>query len=99
LVAALLLATALVSCTPNNPYRPSEKGANIFYSTFNEPPKHLDPARAYSSDEYAFIGQIYEPPLEYHYLDRPYRLVPLTVTDLPTPRYYARDTMPGTALH
>ncbi len=88
LILAVIIAISLVSCTPNNPYRTSEEGSNTFYSTFNEPPKHLDPARAYSSDEYAFIGQIYEPPLEYHYLDRPYRLIPLTVEEVPVPRYF-----------
>lgn len=74
-------------CTPNNPYRSTEAGKNIFYSTFLEPPKHLDPARAYSSDEYDFIAQIYEPPLQYHYLIRPYTLIPLSSEDVPEPVY------------
>jgi ABC-type transport system substrate-binding protein len=77
----------LIGCT-NNPYRPSEKGKNYLYSTFGEPPKHLDPAVAYSSDEYDFILQIYEPPLQYHYLKRPYELVPLTAEEVPHPEYY-----------
>ncbi len=80
----LLLTTA---CT-NNPYRPSEADRNYFYSTFGEPPKHLDPAVAYSAGEYDFIMQIYEPPLQYQYLLRPYRLVPLTAEEVPAPRYY-----------
>src|SRR4030065_2464656 len=73
------------SCTPINPYRPAERGKNYFYTTFTEPPKHLDPARAYSSDEYGFLSQIYETPLQYHYLTRPYTLIPLTVEDVPEP--------------
>src|SRR4030067_419395 len=75
------------SCTPNNPYRPAERGKNYFYTTFTEPPKHLDPARAYSSDEYDFLSQIYEPPLQYHYLKRPYMLAPLTGEEVPGPVY------------
>ena len=71
----------------NNPYPPADKGKNILYSSFSERPKHLDPARSYSSNEYAFIGQIYEPPLQYHYLKRPYELMPLTVAEFPTPIY------------
>ena len=85
-----LVLSALTSCT-NNPYRPSEKGQNYLYSTFGEPPKHLDPAVAYSSDEYDFILQIYEPPLQYHYLKRPYELVPLTAEEVPKPVYYDKD--------
>ncbi|MFQ5442640.1 MAG: ABC transporter substrate-binding protein [Thermodesulfobacteriota bacterium] len=88
----LLLTTLCIisGCTPNNPYRASERGKNIFYSTFNEPPKHLDPARSYSSDEYRLIAQIYEPPLQYHYLKRPYELVPLTAVKVPQPEYFDR---------
>ncbi|MFQ5466071.1 MAG: ABC transporter substrate-binding protein [Thermodesulfobacteriota bacterium] len=86
LLVIFLLAAA--SCTPNHPYRPAERGADIFYTTFTEPPKHLDPAKAYSSDEYSVLGQIYEPPVQYHYLIRPYRLVPLTAKAVPKPVYY-----------
>ncbi|MCK9605138.1 MAG: ABC transporter substrate-binding protein [Methylomonas sp.] len=71
----------------NNPYPDTDHGQAILYSSFSERPKHLDPAVAYSSDEYGFIGQIYEPPLQYHYLKRPYQLQPLTATKLPTVRY------------
>src|SRR3990170_125140 len=88
----MLAAVFFISgCTPNDPYRSSERDGNIFYTTFSEPPKHLDPGRAYSSDEYDFIGQIYEPLLQYHYLKRPYALVPLTAEEVPEPVYYGRD--------
>ena len=33
------------------------------------------------------LGQIYEPPLQYNYLKRPYVLEPLTLTQMPTIRY------------
>lgn len=71
----------------NNPYPESEANENIYYSSFNEQPKTLDPARSYSSNEYLFIAQIYEPLLEYDYYKRPYELIPLTATRLPTIRY------------
>ncbi|MDA1192641.1 MAG: ABC transporter substrate-binding protein [Candidatus Poribacteria bacterium] len=73
---------------PNNPYRAEESDQQIYYSTFDEPPKHLDPAKSYSADEFAFISTIYEPPIEYHYLKRPYELIPLTVETIPTALYY-----------
>ena len=88
-LAALL--AVLHGCIPNNPYRSEEAGRNYLYSSFAEPPKHLDPAVSYSSGEYAILMQIYESPLQYHYLKRPYELVPLTATEVPEPTYYADD--------
>lgn len=75
----------------NNPYRESEEASNILYSYFSERPKHLDPAKAYSSNEYSFIAQIYEPPYQYHYLKRPYQLVPLTAKEMPQIQYFDRE--------
>ena len=72
----------------NSPYRTNSSNANEYYSSFFEQPKTLDPARSYSADEYRFICQIYEPPLQYHYLKRPYQLEPLTAREIPQPRYY-----------
>jgi oligopeptide transport system substrate-binding protein len=72
----------------NDPYPAADEGRNILYSAFRERPKHLDPARAYSSNEYDFIAQIYEAPFQYHYLKRPYNLVPLTATAVPRPAYF-----------
>jgi len=75
----------------NNPYPASEADSNILYSSFSERPKHLDPVRSYSSNEYAFIGQIYEPPLQYHFLKRPYQLAPLAARALPKPVFLDRQ--------
>ena len=88
----LMLIALFDGCgVPNNPYPKSEHDEEIYYSTFDEEPKHFDPAVSYSSDEYTFIQQIYEPPLQYHYLKRPYELIPLTAETLPQPRYYDAD--------
>ncbi len=83
----LIFAILLSGCIPNNPYREDQKEANIFYNSFSEPPKHLDPAKSYSSNEYTILGQIYEPPLQYHYLKRPYTLIPLVAERVPEPVY------------
>ncbi len=72
----------------NRPYPAASARDNVFYSLFQERPKHLDPAQSYSSNEVTFTGQIYEPPLQYHYLKRPYELIPLTATEVPVARYY-----------
>ncbi len=74
----------------NSPYPDGEANAGkaILYSAFGERPKHLDPARSYSENEYVFLGNIYEPPLQYHYLKRPYQLEPQTAAAMPTVRYF-----------
>ncbi len=87
-VLLMALITQVAEAVWNNPYPSSDSGRNILYSSFSERPKHLDPIRSYSSNEYAFIGQIYEPPLQYHFLKRPYELMPLTAEQIPHPRYY-----------
>ncbi|NWG30904.1 MAG: ABC transporter substrate-binding protein [Rhodocyclaceae bacterium] len=71
----------------NDPYPAAERGQNILYSAFTERPKHLDPVQSYSEDEITFTAQIYEPPLQYHYLKRPYELIPATAVAVPQPRY------------
>ena len=77
----------LAGCLLNNPYPPGDALSNTYYSSFGESPKHLDPVRSYSSNEYVYLGIVYEPPFQYHYLKRPYELVPLTATAVPEPIY------------
>jgi ABC-type transport system substrate-binding protein len=72
----------------NNPYPLSQSRSNIYYDVFGERPKHLDPISSYSANEYIFLGQIYEPPLQYHFLKRPYELTTLTATELPEVEYF-----------
>ena len=87
----VVLFLALTGCdlnAVNSPYTSEQAKENILYSSFTLRPKHLDPARSYSSNEASFTGQIYEPPLQYHYLKRPYELEPLTATSLPTVEYF-----------
>ncbi|WP_242602360.1 ABC transporter substrate-binding protein [Legionella rowbothamii] len=71
----------------NNPYPQSQANELIFYASFGEQPKTLDPALSYSLNEYLFISQIYEPLLEYDYLLRPYQLIPYTAAQFPQTRY------------
>lgn len=98
-ITLLAIVFVVSSCTPNDPYRAEDAGKNIYYSTFDEPPTHLDPARAYSANEYRLLAQIYEPPVQYHYLKRPYELIPLSAAEVPTPKYYGKDgkQLPGDA--
>ncbi|HEX5393548.1 MAG TPA: ABC transporter substrate-binding protein [Rhodocyclaceae bacterium] len=86
----MIFAVALLtgcSANWNDPYPAAEHDRNIFFSAFTERPKHLDPVQSYSEDEIVFTGQIYEPPLQYHYLKRPYQVVSATAEAVPEPRY------------
>ncbi len=81
----ITLSLLLLGCdqTWNNPYPQDPPDSNTLYSAFSLRPKHLDPAKSYSEEEYIFIAQIYEPPLQYNYLKRPYELEPLTASKMP----------------
>lgn len=82
---------------PNNPYPAVETGESTLYRSFEERPKHLDPARAYSANEYEIIAQIYEPVLQYSYLNRPYQLEPLGASQMPEVQYRDRTGHPVSA--
>jgi len=90
-VATFLLlpvALPLAASEPwNAPYDRADRARAILYSTFQTPPRHLDPVSSYSENEAVFTGQIYEPPLQYHYLKRPYELEPLTLKEMPEVEY------------
>jgi len=87
IVLLALVSTLLSACGKppwNNPHAPETDGLVIYQSVMSPaPPKHLDPAISYASDESLFIMQIYEPPMAYHFLKRPYELVPLGVESFP----------------
>lgn len=91
-IVLLTAVFTLIGCEQdsrlNTPYPKAKSSDKTLYTSFSERPKHLDPARSYSSNEYAIIGQIYEPPLQYHYLKRPYQLEPLTLTKMPHVTYF-----------
>ena len=94
LALSLLLLTACDGGLWNDPYPADDAGNSILYTAFTERPKHLDPAQAYSENEYEFLAHIYSPPLQYHYLKRPYQLVPLAASEMPIVRYLDKDKHP-----
>src|SRR5262245_50256337 len=75
---------AVLGCT-NDPYPESEQDQKILYSSFNEAPKTLDPAVAYTTAEHVVNGSVYDTLLDYHYLRRPYELIPSLAEAVPKP--------------
>lgn len=87
----ILLVFLLSACSKHNwnsPYAAADTGKNILYNVFSERPKHLDPVQSYSSNEIQFTAQIYESPLQYHYLKRPFVLMPSTAKEIPIVKYF-----------
>lgn len=88
----VLLASLLAACSSESVNSPYEKGAladNTLFTAFSQrSPKYLDPASSYSTDETPFTYSIYEPLYSYHYLKRPYELIPRSAQRIVQPRYY-----------
>jgi ABC-type transport system substrate-binding protein len=86
-----VLVVVLGGCN-NSPY-PSgaEKTNTLFYSFDERSPRYLDPTASYSNPESAYTFQIYEPPYGYHYLKRPYQLIPKSAAEVAHPYYLDKD--------
>jgi len=88
LILVLVIVAACGEPPWNNPNPPSPDGLVTYQSMMSPaPPKHLDPALSYASDESLFVMQLYEPPLDYHFLKRPYELVPGALESMPQVSY------------
>ena len=62
---------------------PSPTGTRRSYTPFNEAPKTLDPAVAYTTAEHVVTGTVFDTLLECHFLKRPYELIPSLAEAIP----------------
>ena len=87
-VAAVCLLVCLGVACSNNPYPDSDDKERVLYLNYQEAPKTLDPAVAYSTVDHMIVGPVFDTLLQYHFLERPYRLIPGLLTEMPevTPR-------------
>ena len=87
-----LLVLALAACN-NSPYPDGAGGdQHARSSSFDErSPRYLDPTASYANPESAYTYQIYEPLYGYHYLKRPYELVPKAAAQVAKPHYLDKD--------
>jgi ABC-type transport system substrate-binding protein len=83
-----ILCLLFAGACSNSPYKKGEAEANTYYTAMSSELQNLDPAISYSGDEYQIVSQIYEPPFQYHYLKRPYEVIPATAEAMPTPVFY-----------
>ncbi len=89
-----LLALLLAGCD-NNPWPSGAAATNTLFSGVQESsPRHLDPTASYWTNDTAYTYQIYEPLYGYHYLKRPFQLVPKTAREVAKPRYIGKDGQP-----
>ncbi len=79
---AAALGLAVAACS-NNPYPDADTSRKILYTNYNEAPRTLDPATAYTTSAHAITGNVYDTLLEYHYLKRPYELIPGLAEEVP----------------
>ena len=87
-VLYLLISIPVYAGVWNSPHTQENVTKQILFAAFSTPPKRLDPVISYNANEWAIIGQIYEPPLQYNYLKRPYELEPLTLKEMPAITYF-----------
>jgi len=86
-LCGLALMCALAACD-NSPHPPGDAATNTLFSAVIETsPRHLDPTASYWNNDTPYTYQIYEPPYGYHYLKRPFQLVPKTAAQVVQPRY------------
>lgn len=84
---ALASALLLAACN-NSPYPLGAEKENTLYMAFQErSPRYLDPTASYTAPEAVYAYQIYEPPYGYHYLKRPYELIPRAAVAVVQPYY------------
>ena len=75
----------LAGCS-NTPYPDADvELGTVYYSSFANPPKDLDPQRAYTTADGTFLSLCYERLLAYDYLERPVNLVPELALAVPEP--------------
>ncbi len=92
-LAYLAMFVGLTGCgVPNNPNPPGSESTNTYFTATQESsPKYLDPTSSYSANETAITFAVYETPLRYNYLKRPYQLEGRVAEAVPVPRYLDRD--------
>ena len=87
LIVMALLLLGMSACN-NSPHPRGAEKENTLYMAFEErSPRYLDPTSSYATTESAYTYEIYEPLYGYHYLKRPYELIPRGAAAVVKPYY------------
>lgn len=82
----------LVAACDNSPWPQGAAAENTIYSAMSDStPRHLDPTASYWSNDTLVTYQVYEPLYGYHYLKRPFELIPKTAEQVVAPIYLDRN--------
>ncbi len=90
---AFLMACGLTlpGCN-NSPYPDGAAATNTLFNSFDErSPRYLDPTASYSNPETPYTYSAYEPLYAYHYLKRPYELIPKAAEEVVKPYYLDKN--------
>ena len=88
LVAVVFTASGCDRIT-NSPHAKGAEKTNTFFTAFEErSPRYLDPTASYAIDETPYTYSVYEPLYRFHYLKRPYEIVPRTAEAVAVPRFF-----------
>ena len=91
---AVVLSLVLAACN-NSPYPDGAAATNTIFNSFDErSPRYLDPTASYSNPETPYTYSAYEPMYAYHYLKRPYVLIPKTAEEVVRPHYLDKAGQP-----
>jgi oligopeptide transport system substrate-binding protein len=83
-VMTMAIGILLSGCS-NNPFPRQDETYKVRYMGFSSAPKTLDPAVGYTAGMSAEIrASVYETLVEYHFLKRPYELMPGLAESVPT---------------
>lgn len=82
----------LLGACNNSPYPEGAASKNILFNSFDErSPRYLDPTASYLNPETPYTFAAYEPLYGYHYLKRPYEIVPKAAEAVVTPAYLDKN--------
>ena len=91
----MLVSVALLAGCNNNPHPKGSERSNTLFVAFQErTPHHLDPTASYALNETPYLLSAYETLYAYHYLKRPYTLIPRLAAEIVPPRYLDKDGKP-----
>jgi ABC-type transport system substrate-binding protein len=93
LARVLVVAGAsLLGACNNSPYPEGAAARNILFNSFDErSPRYLDPTASYLNPETPYTFAAYEPLYGYHYLKRPYEVVPKAAEAVVKPAYLDKN--------